>query len=125
MRHSGGRILIAAIGLVIVLAGVSMIVEGVTLAFMRYFKHVPGNIRRVVVQLGRVGTIGRGAVFALIGVLLISAAWTLDPNQAGGMDAAFRTLLAQPFGQLVGVIAALALAAFGVFGLAEARYRRV
>jgi hypothetical protein len=125
MTYSGGRILIGLVGLVVIAAGAAMVVEGVQLKFMRYFKAVAPQVRDLVVQLGRIGTIGRGIVFALIGVLVVSAAWTLDPHRAGGMDSAFRTLLAQPYGQVLGVAAALALIAFGVYGLAEARYRRV
>ena len=69
--------------------------------------------------------LGAGLVFSVIGGLFVSAAWTLDPHQAGGMDVAFRTLLQQPFGRTLAIAAALALMAFGVYGLAEARYRRV
>lgn len=125
MSHSGGRVLVGLVGVAVIGAGLAMVVEGVKLTFMRYFKAVPPQIHDAVVHLGRVGTIGRGLVFALIGVLLVSAAWTFDADRAGGMDAAFRTLLAQPFGQILAIVAALALVAFGVYGLAEARYRRV
>jgi hypothetical protein len=125
MTHTGGRLLVGLVGLVIIGVGVMMIVEGVRLTFMRYFAAVPPQIHDLVKHLGRIGTIGRGAVFALVGVLLLSAAWRLDPKQAGGMDAAFRTLLAQPFGQVMGIAAALALIAFGIYGFAEARWRRV
>jgi hypothetical protein len=125
MTHTGGRLLVGVVGVAVVGVGVMMVVEGVQLTFMRYFRAVPPRIRDLVKNLGRVGTIGRGVVFALIGVLLGSAAWSLDPHRAGGMDAAFRTLLAQPFGQVLGVLAALALIAFGIYGYAEARWRRV
>lgn len=125
MTFTGGRILVGLIGLVVIAAGASMVVEGVRLTFMKYFRAVPPQVRDLVVHLGRIGTIGRGVVFALIGGLLVSSAWTLDPHQAGGMDAAVRTLLEQPFGQALGIAAALALIAFGLYGLAESRYRRV
>ena len=125
MSHTGGRFLVVVVGLAIVAAGFAMVVEGVRLTFMRFFRAVPPGVRRVVVHLGRVGTIGRGAVFGVIGVLVVSAAWTFDPDKAGGFDTAFRTLLSQPFGQVLGIVAALALVAFGVYGFAEARWRRV
>ena len=125
LSHTGGRILVIIIGLAIVAAGAVMVVEGWKLKFMKFFRAVPANIHSLVVHLGRIGTIGRGVVFALIGFLVVSAGWKLDPHRAGGMDAAFRTLLAQPFGKFLGIAAALALVAFGLFGLAEARWRRV
>lgn len=92
---------------------------------MRYFRAVPPQIRRVVVHLGRIGTIGRGAVIALVGILVITAAWTVDPDKARGLDSAPRTLLQEPYGTVLALIASLGLVAFGVYGLAEARWRRV
>jgi hypothetical protein len=125
LAHAGGRLLVVLVGLVVIAAGLSMVVEGWKLAFMRHFRALPADLRPTIVRLGRVGTIGRGLVFTLVGALIVSAGWTLDPHRSGGMDGAFRTLLAQPFGAVLGVAAALALIAFGIFGLAEARYRRV
>lgn len=121
----GGRLLIALVGLVVAGAGVALVVEGWTLKFMRFFRAVPPDVRSAVVHLGRIGTIGRGAVFTVAGLLVVSAAWTLDPQKAGGLDTAFRTLLSQPYGTALGIVMALALIAFGVYGYAEARWRRV
>ena len=125
MGHAGGRWLVALVGLVIIAVGVTLVVEGWKLKFMRYFRAVPAQVRRLVVHLGRIGTMARGAVFALIGVLLVSAAWTFDPKKAGGVDGALRTLLRQPYGTALALAASVALVAFGIYGLAEARYRRV
>ena len=125
MGHTGGRWLVAVVGLAVVGVGAMMVVEGWQLKFMRNVRSVPPQIRDYVVNLGRVGTIGRGLVFALVGVLIVTAAWRVDPQQSGGIDGAFRTLLRQPYGQGLGIMTALALVAFGIYGLAEARYRRV
>jgi hypothetical protein len=56
---------------------------------------------------------------------VIVGAWTSDPQKARGLDGALRTLLQQPYGTALAVVASLALIGFGVYGLAEARYRRV
>lgn len=125
MSHSGGRVAVAMVGVAIVAVGAALVVEGVRLTFLRYFRAVPARVHALIVHLGRIGTIARGLVFALVGILVVSAAWTVDPNRAGGIDAAFRTLLSQPYGQVLGIAAAIGLIAFGVYGLAEARYRRV
>jgi len=94
---------------------------------MRYFpaSELDGNTRAAVRRLGMVGTIARGLVFALTGVLVASAAWTYNAAKASGLDGALKTLRDQPFGGLLLGLAALGLIAFGVYGLAEARYRRV
>jgi uncharacterized protein DUF1206 len=67
----------------------------------------------------------RGVVFALAGVLVIEAAITHKPGKAGGIDKALLTLRNQPFGEFLLVLAALGLIIFGIYGLCEARWRRV
>jgi len=99
--------------------------EGWTTAFIRYFEALPARRRKVIVWLGRVGTIARGVVFAVSGLLAVVAAWTVDPEKAGGIDQAFRTLLEQPFGTALVVLLGAGLLLFGVYGLAEAAWRRV
>jgi hypothetical protein len=86
---------------------------------------VPARAWRVIRRLGQVGTVARGVVFGVAGLLLVIAAWRYDPSKASGTDGALRTLLEQPYGQALGVAASAGLVAFGVYGLAEARYRRV
>jgi len=58
-------------------------------------------------------------------VLLVSAAVTYDPDKARGLDAALRTLAAQPYGGFLLAVVALGIAAFGVFCFIQARYRKV
>jgi hypothetical protein len=81
--------------------------------------------RRVVERLGMVGTVARGLVFALAGVLVVDAAVTYQPSKAGGLDKALLTLRNQPFGEFLLILAALGLITFGIYGLCEARWRRV
>jgi len=127
MAHPGGRWAVGLVGLGILVAGAVMVVEGIQQKFMRYFpaSELDGNTRAAVRRLGMVGTIARGLVFALTGVLVASAAWTYNAAKASGLDGALKTLRDQPFGGLLLGLAALGLIAFGVYGLAEARYRRV
>jgi hypothetical protein len=80
---------------------------------------------KAVGLLARVGYISRGAVFAVVGVLFIQAAWTHNAHKASGLDGALRRLLAVSYGRpLVGLLA-LGLIAFGIFSLVEAKYRRI
>jgi hypothetical protein len=125
LSSTGGQFLVGLIGLIVIGVGIALVVEGVQLKFMKYFKALPARTRTVIKHLGRIGSVGRGVVFAVVGILILSAAINLDPHRAGGIDAAFRTILEQPFGQILGMAAALALIVFGVYGFAEARYRRV
>jgi sulfite exporter TauE/SafE len=71
------------------------------------------------------GTAARGVVFALAGVLVIEAAVTYKPAKAGGIDKALLTLRNQPLGEFLLILAALGLIIFGIYGLCEARWRKV
>ena len=125
MAHEGGRVVVGLVGAAILVVGLVMVAEGWSAKFMRYFGSLPTGMRRPVVWLGHIGTVARGLVFAIAGVLVIVAAWTANPGKAGGIDVAVRTLLSQPYGP--GLVAALGigLMLFGVYGLAEAMWRRV
>jgi hypothetical protein len=125
MSHTGGRWLVAFAGLVVLAVGLVMVREGWSAKFMRYFGYLPSSRRSAVVLLGRVGTVARGIVFAVAGILVVVAAWTATAAKAGGIDQAFKTLLGQPYGTVLVAGLGLGLIVFGVYGLAEAIWRRV
>ena len=81
--------------------------------------------RTTVVAIGGVGHLARGAVFGLIGAFLAKAAIQFDPNEARGLDGALLELTQQPFGRLILGGVAVGLAAFGLWCIAQARYREV
>ncbi len=126
MRHGGGRLAVGVVGAVVVVVGLTLVVEGLTRKFEKYLDQgsmAPGT-RRVVEVLGVVGTTARGAVFALAGVFVIQAAWDYQPRKAAGLDGALRSLRDTSAGPwLLGVVA-LGLVVFGLYGFAEARWRR-
>jgi uncharacterized protein DUF1206 len=127
MHHTGGRWLVGIVGLAIVIAGLTLVLEGIRRKFMKYLRtgEMSPRTRRAVERLGMIGTTARGLVFALAGVLVIDAAVEFKPSKAGGVDKALLTLRNQPFGEFLLILAAIGLLAFGVYGLAEARWRRV
>jgi hypothetical protein len=125
MATTGGRWLVGVVGAAVVVAGALMIHEGWSEKFMKYFGALPTRLRTWVVRLGQVGTTARGLAFALAGVLVVAAAWTADPKKAGGLDEAFKSLLDQPYGRYLVLALGAGLMVFGLYGLAEARWRRV
>ena len=127
MHHTGGRFAIGIVGLIIVIVGLALVVEGAKRKFMKNLQtgQMSAQTRKMVRRLGTVGTIARGLVFALAGVLVIDAAITYNASKAGGLDKALHTLRNYPFGEFLLILAALGLIAFGLYGLAEARWRRV
>ncbi|HZC71937.1 MAG TPA: DUF1206 domain-containing protein [Jatrophihabitans sp.] len=124
MRDSGGRWLVGAVGFVIVIVGVYLCAEGITRRFERQLRmaEMAPRTRLVVSRLGMVGTIARGVVFAIAGILVIAAAVTFDPRKSSGLDGAMRTLAHQPYGPWLLAALAIGLIAFGAFGFAQARW---
>ncbi len=124
---AGGRWLVGIAGLIIVIVGAALVIEGLRRKFLKNLNtaQMRPRTRRVVERLGVIGTVARGVVFALAGVLVIDAAVTFKPANAGGIDKALQTLRDQPFGEFLLLLAALGLVIFGVYGLCEARWRKV
>lgn len=77
------------------------------------------------VRFGRFGLAARGVVFGIIGLFLIIAALQHNPDQAKGLGGALQELAQQPYGQILLGLVAVGLVAYGIFSLAEARYRRM
>jgi hypothetical protein len=127
MHHPGGQWLVGVAGLVIVIAGLVLVAEGIRRTFLKYLQlsQMSLRTRRFVERLGMIGTAARGAVFALAGGLVIDAAVSYQPAKAGGIDKALLTLRNQPFGEALLILAALGLVIFGIYGLCEARWRKV
>ena len=120
----GGHWLVAAIGGIIIAAGVAQIIKGWKAKFEKRlsldYDRLPW-MRTVC----RFGLIARGVVFIMIGGLFIRAAVNRAPGQSGGVATVLRELQNQPWGWILLGVAALGLVAFGIYGLVEARYRRI
>ncbi|QMW67186.1 DUF1206 domain-containing protein [Mumia sp. ZJ1417] len=124
MGAPGGPWIVALVGLAtLALAGYQGY-RGVT----RSFEHdldpsaSSGTSGSAIVRLGQVGYVAKGIALAIIGVLFILAAIDHDPDRAGGLDDALRTLREQPFGPYLLTLVALGLAAFGAYCFGWARH---
>ena len=75
--------------------------------------------------VGRFGYAARGIAFLIIGGFLVAAAWHQRSSDAKGLAEAFALLRAQPYGWILLALVAAGHAAFGAFGLIQARYRHI
>lgn len=122
MAHPAGRLLVGAIGLLVIGVGVFHVVKGWRARFLADLREHPSQW---VVRAGRLGYVAKGVALLLVGGLFVSAAVTADPSKAKGLDGALRTLLALPLGRVLLALVAVGLAAYGVYSFARARYARV
>lgn len=122
----GGQVLVVLIGLVVVGVGVGLAVYGITRKFTKNLdiSRLRVKSRRLVRGLGAVGYVAKGAAYGVVGVLLVVAGATFDPQKARGLDGAIRTIAQQPFGKVLLVVVAAGIACFAVFCFARARYQK-
>jgi hypothetical protein len=78
-----------------------------------------------IVRFCSFGFAARGAVFVLLGGLLMRAGWQSDPSKARGMSGALDAVIAQPFGRTLFVVGAIGLAAYGIYCCVKALYARI
>ena len=127
LEWPGGQAIVVIAGLVIMVVAVALAWRGLKTDFEKHLN--TGGMSRTtftaVRRLGQVGYIARGAVFFLIGALVVKAAVDHQPGKAQGFDVALRSLAGAPFGQVLLIAAALGLICFGAYCVAEARYRRL
>ena len=127
LEWPGGTWLVQVAGLVVMGAGLYMGWRGLSGKFRKRLKSLEmGPAARGWVRgIGTVGNVARMLVTLLIGIFLIAAARQHDPTEAVGIDGALKRLADRSFGPLLLVVVAAGLAAYGLYSLAEARYRRV
>lgn len=87
------------------------------------FSKLGASRRDWVERICRFGIAARGAVFLIIGWFLVEAARQFDPSEARGLGGALTSLRDEPWGAWLLTVAALGMAAYGVYQLVRARYR--
>lgn len=119
MGNAAGRILVIAIGAAVVFAGGRLVYRGLS---KKFTKDLAGGVSQGVVRLGQIGYSAKGVALGIIGLLFVVAAITYDPNRAGGLDTALRTLKDQPYGPYLLTVLALGIACFGAYCFAWSRH---
>ena len=124
LQQPFGRWLVALVGLAVIGAGVAHMIKGCRAHFEQYLQMDRALLDKVS-PVCRFGLIARGVVFLIIGGFLLVAAWRFSSGEVVGLQGALQTLQQQPYGWILLAIVALGLFAFGVYGLIQARYRRI
>jgi len=122
-----GTWLVGIAGIVAVGVGVYQAHKGISRDFLEDSKteQMDPAVRKGMEALGMIGYVARAIVFCLVGVFLVKAAVEFDPNKAVGLDGALAKVAHAPYGPVLLALVAAGLIAFGVYSLADARYRRI
>jgi hypothetical protein len=127
LAQPAGRWLVAIAGLAILGTGVCLAVYGWRRMFERRLRtgEMSWDTRKAVIALGRVGYIAKGVAYGIVGWLVVQAAVSYDPSRARGLDAALRTIAAEPYGMPLLILVAIGMAAFGVYCFFQSKYRKI
>lgn len=121
-----GRLLVGAVGLVVVGVAAYHAYKGGSKKFLETLTTTgSGAVGRGVVVAGVVGYVAKGVALLIVGLLFLVAAWTADPEEAVGLDGALQTLAQQPFGTALLLAVALGLVLYGLYSFARARHERL
>ena len=125
MRFPGGRWLVGGIGAGIVLFALTQWIQACRPQKITRMELDDTALRLPILTLLVLGYLARGALFGLIGLFLIHAAWRHDSNQVSGISGALQVMRHQACGPwLLGAVA-IGLIAFGLAQIAKARYRKI
>jgi hypothetical protein len=127
MASTGGRITVGLAGIAIAAIGIGLVVYGVQKKFEKHLKmsQMTAKMRRLSERLGVAGYAAKGAAYGIAGVLFLVAAVQYDSDKARGLDATLNVLSEQSYGPWLLALTALGIAAYGLFSIVQARYRKV
>ena len=123
MSWPQGAWVLAIVGIVVAGIGVGVGIFGWRVQFLEQLdRHARSrDDRRVpIVVLGRVGYVAKGVALVVLGIVLVWAAWTHDPQKSGGLDQALQELLGATIGKAAIIVVAIGLGCFGLFLAARA-----
>ncbi|HEX5556819.1 MAG TPA: DUF1206 domain-containing protein [Gaiellales bacterium] len=123
----GGQWIVGIAGVIFVGVALYQGYKGVSRKFLEEDKTAEMGplVKRWITISGVIGHLARMVAFGLIGVFLIKAAVDYAPNKAVGLDGALEKLARESYGTFLLAVVAAGLIAFGLFSIAEARYRRI
>lgn len=122
-----GQWLVGLVGLIVIGVGLSALAKAYTAKFREHLKigEMSADQAAWVTRVGRVGYAARGVVLCIIGGFFLQAARQHNARKTGGLDEALDVLARQPYGPWLLGLVATGLVAYGLYAVAEARYRKI
>ena len=118
MENTLGTIALVIGGIAIIAVGVYHVYKGASQNFLDDLKGTPSNFVR---RLGTVGYVAKGLAIAAVGILVLLAVNSSEPGKSFGLDGAFKTLGAQPYGVALLILAGLGIITYGLYCFVMAR----
>lgn len=125
-----GRLVIAGTGVGILIFAASQLYRAARVRVVERLELLENAPHRsfivdAIIAISEFGVLARGAVFALIGVFLLDAAWHFQAQGSQGVPRALDAIRKQPYGHWLLALVALGLIAFGIFQFAKSRWHEI
>jgi len=123
----GGQLIVGAVGVLLIAIALYQGYKGITRKFLDEDKTetMGETTKHWITIIGVVGHLARMVAFGLIGGFVLKAAIDYNASKAVGLDGALARLARQSYGPLMLILVAAGLIAFGLYSIADARYRRI
>jgi hypothetical protein len=127
MEHSGGRLLVGALGVALIIVGAFFLHRGVTAGFRDDLRGggVGPFSHQNIVRLGQIGWCARAGMMGLIGFFVLRAAVRFSPDEAEGLDGSLRRLADSGWGTVMVAAIGLGLLLYGAFCVISAPIERL
>ena len=122
LEWPAGRWIVAIVGLVMIGCAVYMIKKH-TLG-EGFLERMSVGADSGIAALGRFGYAAQAVVYAVVGYFFLQAGLTYEADKAKGLSGALKEISGQGWGQWLLWGVAIGLFSYGLFSLAEAKYRR-
>jgi hypothetical protein len=122
LEWPGGRWLVMAAGLGLIVYGIVMVKRHTIDA--KFLERLDVGPSSAIVPFGRFGYAARSVVFALVGWFLFQAGLDYRPDESKGISGSLQELAGGGWGQAALWLVAFGLISYGLFNLAEAKHRR-
>ena len=124
---SYGRTLLGLFGVALILGGGFLFHRSANERFgeMLDRREISTRARRVIARAARAGTVARGLIFIVCGILVVRAAALSDPDIVGDAGDALAAIGATALGPILLLLTGAGFMAYGVYQLVKARYQRI
>jgi len=126
LSYEKGEYVVVLLALIVFGVGIAQLYQSLTAKFCDNLKlhRFSATERDWTVRIGRIGFAARAVVFAVIGVLLLRAAWSHNAQQAGGIADALFELGRNTYGLFILAGIGIGFAAYAFHLLIEAGCRK-
>lgn len=125
LTWSVGGFVLGTVGAVVAAVGIGFVWMGLRRSFHTKVRTPDGPAGLALTTLGVIGFVTKGVALLIVGVLVVVAAVSVEPDTAGGLDGAVSALMALPAGPVLACLVGLGFLAYGVFTVFRARYARL